>query len=167
MFNKFIDKFRRNENGTASMVVAVSMPVIIGALAVSIEAAYWMKSKKDLQVTVDLAAYAGMLEYLQEDEVSAVTAAKLDAMNNGFDFSRGSISVNFPPSSGSYVGMDALEVVISQKGNQYFSGIFGDDLINYNVRAVSALDGGDAACILTLDPSAATSFKNAGGEYIP
>ena len=94
MFTKSLHKFRNNQDGTVAMVFAVALPILIGALAVSIEAGYWMKSKTDLQVTADMAAYAGALELLTHDADDAEDAATLHAIINGYDFDKGAITVN-------------------------------------------------------------------------
>ena len=164
--NNLVQKFRGNDDGTLAMVVAVALPVIIGALAVSIEAAYWMKSKKDLQMTADMAAYAGALELLSSDYEKAKSSAKIQALYNGFDFSRGTITVNSPPTSGLYTGQEAVEVLIEQTGTQYFSAIFGDDKVNYRVRAVSATLPDGKYCALALNPSAKGAFSVTGSASV-
>ena len=162
MFNNILHNFRNNRDGTVAMVFAVALPILIGALAVSIEAGYWMKSKTDLQVTADMAAFAGALELLTYNEDEAEMAATLHAISNGYDFAKGTITVNAPPTSGAYAGLEAVEVLIEQKGNQYFSAIFGTNLINYSVRSVSAVVSDNTMCILALNETAKGAYEITG-----
>ena len=143
------------------------MPVILGALGVSIEAGYWMKTKNDFQLTADLAAYAGTIEMMNDNSAPTdqiIKMAKLDAMNNGYKFDKGQIVVNSPPTTGNFTSEDAVEVIINQKGEQYFSNIIGKDRITYKVRSVVALTGDESICILALNPTASRAFNLAGSS---
>jgi hypothetical protein len=159
-----INKVLKNNEGTSLMVFAITIPLIIGALAVSIEAGYWMQSKKELQMDADMAAYAGALELLTYDNDAAETAAVLQAMDNGFDFDKGSIVVNSPPTSGTYAGGEAVEVLIEQKGNQYFSAMFGDNKINYSVRSVAGTFPDGRYCALALNATERGAFSVTGSS---
>lgn len=160
----FLKRFAKNESGSSIITFTVALPVILSALGVTIEAGYFMKTKKDYQLTADLAAYAGTLEVKADNDDDAVKMATLDAMNNGYKFDKGQIIVNSPPSTGAYTSEDAVEVIISQKGNQYFSNLIGPDRINYRVRSVVALTGDESICILSLNRTASRAFNLAGSS---
>ncbi|RZV40872.1 MAG: hypothetical protein EX271_09290, partial [Acidimicrobiales bacterium] len=164
---KFIRRFAKNESGSSIITFTVALPVILSALGVSIEAGYWMKNKKDYQLTADLAAYSGTFEIMNDDNApnsEIVKLAKLDAMNNGYEFDKGQIIVNSPPTTGAYTSEDAVEVIINQKGEQYFSNIIGKERINYKVRSVVAITGDESICILALNPTASRAFNLAGSS---
>ncbi|NNC37903.1 MAG: Tad domain-containing protein [Hyphomonadaceae bacterium] len=168
MIEKFatrLQEFRTNTDGSTAGIVAMALPILIGALAVSIEAGFWMKSKTDVQLYADLAAYAGALELQTATPVNAKNYAKLHALDNGFDFSKGSITVNSPPTSGAHQGdSDALEVLIDQSSLKFFSGIVSDKAITTRVRSVAAMvtENGDDVCALALNTTDPSTINIAG-----
>jgi Flp pilus assembly protein TadG len=161
---RFFKRFAQDDSGSSIITFTVALPVVLSALGVSIEAGYFMKTKKDYQLTADLAAYAGTLEIQNDNDIDVVKMTKLDALNNGYEFARGQIIVNSPPSSGNYTTEDAVEVIINQKGDQYFSNLIGKDRINYKVRSVVALTGDESICILALNPTETRAFNLAGSS---
>ena len=167
MFNRLNNTLRQvaadNEGSTLS-VFAITLPLIIGALAISIEAGYWFKSKSDVQLYADMAAYAGVMELQSSNPAEARNYAKLHALHNGFSFNKGDITVHSPPITGAFQGeVGAMEVVISQSGLKFFSGIISDDSINYQVRSVAAVAStGDPACIVALNETDASTFEISG-----
>jgi hypothetical protein len=161
----FWKNFWADEEGASLVVFTVALPVIIGLLGVTIEAGYWYKSKKDLLLMADLAAYSGAMEFQEQDNPEAVISAKVDAVMNGYDFDAGALTVNSPPLTGPYKdATKAVEVIIEQKGNQYFSGMFGDNRINYKVRSVAAIVGDESVCILALNETVSRAFEVTGSS---
>ena len=165
MFNK-LKKLRSDTCGGTLAVFAVALPVILGAFAVSVEAGYWMKSKSDVQMIADMAAFAGAKELETNTVAKTKIVTKLDAMNNGFDFETGRITVNSPPSTGDYAGYDAVEVIIVQQGLKFFSGIVDDRNIQYEVRAVAATLANTEACALALSTTANNSIYATGSAIV-
>ena len=163
---KFIDKFMSDEDGAMIPFIAIAVPTVIAALAVSIEAGYWYKTKSDMQLVADMAAFAGAMELASSDKTTAINVSKLDALHNGYQPGLGSISVNIPPSSGSITSPNAVEVVMSQKGNQYFSTIFGANRITYRNRAVAEFFKGADACMLALNTTISGAFTATGSTSI-
>ena len=82
----FLNKLARDRDGGTLAVFAIALPLMIGAVVLSIETGYLNKTKSDLQITSDLAAYAGAKDLQFYTNSQAITAAKLDALQNGFDF---------------------------------------------------------------------------------
>ncbi|RZV39964.1 MAG: hypothetical protein EX271_10390 [Acidimicrobiales bacterium] len=163
---KFFDKFMLDESGATLPLFTIAVPMVIGAMAVSIEAGYWYKSKSDKQLIVDMAAYAGAMELIDSDSDTAKILAELDALHNGYDPDLGTITINNPPLSGSNTNDTAIEVIITQKGNQYFSKIFGANRITYRNRAVAELFRGSDACVLALNETVSGAFTATGSTNV-
>lgn len=163
---EFIEKFRSDDKGMALPMFTIALPLVIGALAVSIEAGYWYKNKTDMQLVADMAAFAGALELIDSDSDAAKTATILDALHNGYDASLGEITVNIPPLSGGNTSPRAVEVVMTQKGNQYFSNILGHNRITYRNRAVAEYFKGADACVIALNTTIAGAFTATGSTTI-
>ena len=159
---KLLSRLIADTSGVAAPTIAISMFSVIGMVGVSLETGYWFKSKSDLQMTADMAAYAGVVELLLYSNDEAKISAELDAINNGFESKKGTIAVTSPASSGEYTSGDSVEVTISQKGNQYFTSLFGEDKITYNVRAVAALVSTHEACILALNKTTSGAIGMTG-----
>jgi len=162
-----VKSLKSNKDGSTLTAFAITLPVLIGAMAIAVEAGYWFKSKSDVQLYADMAAYAGALELVDANERTARFAAMLDALNNGYEWDKGAIDVNIPPESGDFTDVDAVEVILTQTGTQYFSQIFSDRGVSYQVRAVAAIMPGDGnACIMALDTSTNAGSVDLGGGTI-
>ncbi len=160
--NFFCKCLIKNTSGVTTPLVALSISSLIGVLAITLEAGYWYKSKTDLQITADMAAYAGAIELANSTNDAALTAAKLDALENGYKSALGNITVNSPAASGAYATEESVEVEIRQKGTQFFSALFGEDRISYNVRSVASLVKTHEACVIALNTSVASAINITG-----
>ncbi|RZV39963.1 MAG: hypothetical protein EX271_10385, partial [Acidimicrobiales bacterium] len=155
-----------NEEGGTLAVFAVALPLLLGAVAASVETGYWMKSKSDVQMIADMSAYAGAKELERNSNDNAIKAAKVHAISNQYDFNSGTIEVNSPPLNGAYAGQDAVEVILVQQGLKFFSGIVSDDAIQYRVRAVAAVLKDAELCALSLSTPANNAFQTSGNTTI-
>lgn len=57
-------------------------------------------------------------------------------------------------------------MLIEQKGNQFFSAIFGDNKVNYSVRAVAAVYTDDRYCALALNPTSRGALTVNGSSSV-
>ena len=76
MFDRARKIFRdliSNAGGNAALVVAISMPAIIGGGGLAVDTAQWFLWKRELQVAVDQAAIAGA--WARTSSATALTAA--------------------------------------------------------------------------------------------
>ena len=160
--NIFFKQFTKNISGVTTPIVALGITSLVGILGITLEAGYWYKSKTDLQITADMAAYAGAIELASSTNTAAVTASKIDALENGYDSGIGSITVNSPALTGAYATEESVEVKITQQGTQFFSALFGDNRISYNVRAVASLVKTHEACVLALNTSVSAAIGITG-----
>jgi len=64
---RFFGNFRSNLSGNATMLVALGMPALIGGAGYAVDTAQWYMWKRELQHSVDQAAYAGALALAHED----------------------------------------------------------------------------------------------------
>jgi len=158
----FFKRLINDTTGVTAPILALSLTSLIGVLAVTLEAGYWYKSKADLQMATDMAAYAGAIELANSTNQAAIISSKLNAIENGYDFELGAITVNSPAIAGAYTSENSVEVNISQRGNQFFSSIFGANRITYNVRSVASLVKTHEACVLALNTSASGAIGITG-----
>ena len=77
-------KQRRNENGQALVMTALSMVVMLGFMALATDVGLLFHSKRNLQIAADAAATAAALDYLYNGSAtSAVSAGQAAAAANG------------------------------------------------------------------------------------
>ncbi|MER8461070.1 pilus assembly protein TadG-related protein [Mesorhizobium sp. M1300] len=158
---------RLGNNGNVAVVFALSLPVIVGGAGFGVETSYWYYSSLKLQAVADAAAYAGALEKVSGSDKSAiVSAVALSAASNGFAASAGTIEVFTPPSSGPNVAQKAVEVIVHQTLDRFFTSIFTQNAVGAQARAVALITDASKACALSLNPSAPKAALFSGSSII-
>ena len=168
LFKKYIS----DRKGASAVVFALSLPVVLGGIAMTVEIGHWRQSKARLQNAADMAAIAGARQMLfanaQESEedsrdLDVYLAAFGDAYENGFDRSTGSIVINSPPESGAYAGEPGVEVILKQKKERAFTGLFSNKEVFVTARAVALSTSGESpSCVLSLSTTAGPAVSVSG-----
>ena len=65
--SKFCRRLRKSESGNAMMLMAFAAPALVGAGGIAIDTAQWYMWKRELQHSVDQAAYAGAWALAREE----------------------------------------------------------------------------------------------------
>jgi hypothetical protein len=165
IFRIFVANFCRARGGNVATLFALSLPFIVGAAALGVETSYWFFRDLKLQSAADAAAYAGAIEKRAgSPDVDILSSAIFSAGENGFDASTGNLVVNSPPTSGAYSGTQAVEVIINQPVERYFTKLFLDKDVTEAARAVARFQATGKACILALDPSASSAVLFSGNS---
>jgi Flp pilus assembly protein TadG len=161
----------RDRRGSYSMVTALMLPVLVGSVGLGTETGLWYFDHQKMQGAADAAAYSAEIAYAAGNTAGYQTEAKAVAAQYGFvDGSGGTtVTINRPPSSGSYTAAPAaIEVIIQQPQQRLFSAVFTSSTLNVKARAVATQTTGGTSttppCMLALDPTAAgavTLFNNA------
>ncbi|ESX40113.1 MULTISPECIES: pilus assembly protein TadG-related protein [unclassified Mesorhizobium] len=95
-----LSRLRRATNGNVAVIVAFTLPVVVGGAGLGVETSFWYYSSLKLQAVADAAAYAGALEKVAgSDNPTIIAAATQSATSNNFA-TPGTIQVNTPPLSG-------------------------------------------------------------------
>lgn len=111
--------FGRDEGGQAILLVAVTMLAMLFAVGLAMDIGQLYNGRRTAQEAADAAAFAGaVVVYQQGTSSQATTAATSDASLNGYatdtPTSGTTITVNIPPTSGSYSGNSScVQVVIA------------------------------------------------------
>ena len=71
--------FLRSETGASATIIAITMPLVLGSIALAVEASLWYLTDRRLQTSADMAAYAAGLEIAagRPEQVEAAVAASL------------------------------------------------------------------------------------------
>lgn len=154
-------------NGNVALMSALAMPVLVGGAAFSVDSAYWYFRDMELQAAADAGAYAAGLEMRAGVSESDVTAAALrEAGENGFDVAKGVMVVNTPPTEGGYRRPQAVEVVLTESQERFFSGLYGRSAVQAKARAVAIYDTASNACVIALDSTAPASVSMRGSASL-
>jgi Flp pilus assembly protein TadG len=160
---------RDERDGSIFILVALAMPVVVGGLALAVETGLWYMAKRQTQLQADAAALgAARTKAAGISSVNTLrVVARNDATRNGYvDSSPNTLTVNVPPTSGSYTGdSSAVEVVIERPQTAIFSKMFGLSTATIRARGVASI-AGSPACVLALDATAGSAIQGNGAMNI-
>ncbi len=114
----------QNETGATTVLVALSVPVFVGALGVGIDTGAWYMEKQRVQQQADAAALGAARMLSAGQSASSAQAGGIrDAGRSGYVAGSGSsIVVNTPPTSGAYAGKaGAAEAIVTKQLPSLFS----------------------------------------------
>jgi Flp pilus assembly protein TadG len=166
--------FRRSEQDSGQILIltALSMTVLLGIAALSIDACYMFDKRNRLHAAADAAAKTGALEVQRDLTISNTVLqafANQQVAAHGFNPSGPTnVVVNHPPSTGPFAGnVGYVEAIVSERTNTFFGVVLGITSMNPTARAVAGSAPG-SNCIVTLggptlSPPAASP---AGGESL-
>jgi hypothetical protein len=159
-------RFRKDEDGQMLIVAALSILVLSGFLALSVDVGLLFRAKRNLQIAVDASATAGALDfYYNSSDVSARAAAQAAAAANGLTNGQSGVvvTVNTPPTDGPNSGaLGDVEVIVSQPNPTMFMKIFHFDSISVMARAVAGTPLPSKTCVYVLSPTGADAMELSG-----
>jgi hypothetical protein len=162
---------RHMERGQAAPFLAMGIFALYTVMALALDVSLWRDDQRHEQMAADSAAIAGVVEEKTSTQLSNIqSAARTDATLNGFtdNGSTLTVTVNNPPSSGSFTGnATAVEVVVKKKYNSLFSRAYGSAFQWVTARAVALRTKPSRTCILALSPSSYALTINGATVNIP
>ena len=161
-----IDDFLADQDGATYVLVALTLTVLIGMAGLGFDATIWYKDRRELQTVADLAVLGGLHARLAGEDTPGIAAMARDhAERNGFVHDTdGTVTVNSPPSSGTYIGnSDYVEVIVDMPRRLNFASLFLEsETITIRARAVSGLIGGGDNCVLALSETESRAIRFGG-----
>lgn len=156
-----LQRFARCRAANVAIISALLMPVLVGFAGLGTETAYWYSRQRELQGAADIAAYGGALVRRSGGSAAdAKTSATADAVANGWNQALGTIVVNSPPTSGAHQNTQSVEVFLTENQTPLLSRIYlGSNPIAITVRSAATMEAGGPACILGLNPTAASTVR--------
>jgi hypothetical protein len=164
---RFLANLREEKTGSALVYTALAMPVLIGAVGLSMDVGLWYMDKRSVQTIADSAAMAGALERRRLDTSATYAlveaAAQADAEANGLDLSDGyTLNVVWP-----YDGTNQkVEVEISHDADAYMTSAFFEQAFSIRARAVAKSVEGYDSCIFGLNPTEPDTIKVNGAAVV-
>ncbi len=163
-----LTRLLHDTDGGVTTYAALVLPLLVGAVGLSVDVASWHVNQRTVQSATDSAAVAGALEIMRSgDDPAILTAATSDATYNGYEPGLGdTISVNHPPSSGIATGAaDSVEIIVQRSAPIFFSSLFLGGPVDMSARAVARVEINDT-CVWALNPTARGAIKVAGGAQV-
>ena len=157
----------RDRRGAVAMIIALSVPVLFGALGLGIDAGVWYHAKRDLQSAADAAAIAATHEVARNHGNTEITAAAQTAVDkNGYPASV-IISVEAPPTSGEFAGEDAAAVQLASPAQLLFLGALSMEEFDIAANATAITDIGNADfCVMALNGTAPKALDISGSVTV-
>lgn len=168
--------------GATAVVVAICLVPLIGVMAFAIDGGLLMAQRRQVQAAADASAHAAACTLYTNNSTDngldprglARAAALAFASANGYsnDGTRSVVTVNIPPTSGTFSGRSSYaEVLVTYNQDKAFSAIWRSGSLAVRARTVARGLTAQAvpystASILLLDPSASGSLSVAGSAKV-
>ena len=152
--------------GNVAVMFGIMLPVAVGVCGLGADVGYWYYRERTLQSAADAAAYDGVVALKKGENSSQITTdATTGATNNGWSSTGGTITVNSPPTSGSYQNAYSVQVILTQNLPRFFSALYSSSQVPARASAV-ATSAGSVGCILALDHTANQAVTISGGSNV-
>ncbi len=141
-----------DRRASVSTMIGLATPVLIGFMGLAIDTTYWETAKISLQGATDQAAVAAGRAYRSDSDVTTEALSVLAAHGYVHGANGVSITVQNPPTAGSYAGNPAAILVnVTQPQTSVFAGVLRLTPPVVSARAVTAPStSGGGACIISL-----------------
>ena len=167
---------KTQRRGTVAILVAISITLLVGIVAVTLDGGLLQDNKRRVQNATDAAALAaGNMLFTNYPSIAASTpdpngqaaaAALKNAGDNGFadNGADTDVVVNIPPKSGPFTGqVGYAEVIITYRQPRYFSTVWGSTATPVVARAVAkGYWGPTGNGVILLDPTAKDALDASG-----
>ena len=154
------------EKGQATVMAALTLPVICGFLGLALDVGSFYAEKRKIQTAADASAKAAVLELKRGKRTSMLTAATAAAADYGLG--GGAVTMNFPPTSGQYIGNQKyVEVIIGQQiPTMFMRFMVSGSTVEVRGRAVAGLDGLPPAGLFILSRTRARALEVSAGSEL-
>ena len=162
-------RFLRDRRGNYAVITALLSPVLIGSAGLATEGGLWIYVHQTLQGAADSAALSAATLYSLNSQTSLDTQAQSVVATYGYTVGTAgtTVTVNRPPSTGSYAGnTHAIEVIVTTQQSRLLSSIFSTGNVTLNGRAVALPGANGTGCVLSLDPSLSGAVTSKGNSAI-
>lgn len=153
----------RSDEGQALVMGALALVVLVLMAGLGVDVGFLRYQRMQMQKAADAGAIAGAAALIYGGQVTL--AAQNDTAANGFANGNNGItvSVNNPPQSGPFSGLNAyVEVIVAQAEPTFFMRVGGFNSVNIRGRAVASSIASSSGCIYALDPVSSDAFTALG-----
>ena len=169
ILNDRLSRFWRDRRGNYALMTALISPVLIGSAGLATEGGLWMYVHQTLQGAADSAALSAATQYGLNTSASLDNQAQSVVATYGYTVGNAgtSVTVNRPPSSGSYTGNNkAVEVIVTTQQTRLLSSIFSSGNVTLTGRAVAIPGNAGMGCVLSLNLTASGGVTSKGNSAV-
>lgn len=160
---RHLARLAADRRGGVAVMLALTLPVVVGVAALAIESGLWFAERRTLQTAADAAALSGAFELTGGRRTTVTASALADGRRNA---ANATFAVRWPPVSGKYVGsMSAVEVTVSRRQTLMLSALFLGDM-SVVARAVARVGSAGDPCILALERVESSAAEFSGSADI-
>jgi len=162
-------RFLRDRRGNYAVITALMSPVLIGSAGLATEGGLWMYVHQSLQGAADSAAISAATQYGLNVNASLDNQAQSVIATYGYTVGTAgtTVTVNRPPSSGSYSGNNqAIEVIVTTQQSRMLSALFSSGNVTLTGRAVALPGNNGTGCVLSLNLTASGGVSSKGNSGI-
>lgn len=162
---RLMTRFGRDRSGGVLMLVGALMPVLLGVSALGMDASSWYMERRILQNESDLGALGGAHQAATSNDTTLITNAVDTALSdNDYTTQTGdSITVNSPPTSGSYAGKSGyVEVIMQRKAKLLLAAALLNSAGTIKVRSVAGSVSDGEHCVLSLNDTTDKALEFTG-----
>ncbi len=155
--------------GSTMVWFAVTMPMVLGATGLGIDATLWYMDKRIIQTASDSGVIAGAHVLAQGGtDAEARQAVEKEISRNDFAIAANdTITVNIPPLNGPNAGTAGLvEVIVDKQRSLYFAAFFRNEPTNIQARAVGGTRNVGGLCLLALDEDMDQALEFSGTSNV-
>jgi len=165
---KSLKAYACDRKGAVAILAAITLPVLVGGMALGTEASYWYLSQRKLQQASDLAAYAAAAQLRSgRNESKMESAADTVAGRSGARPGEDVLTMNYPPATGAFAGdNEAVQITLTRSQVRFFTLIYASDEVAISARSVAKIQDGGDACLLALDPTASGAITVTGSTNV-
>ncbi len=151
----------KSEKAAVAPMMALMFPLMVGVTGLGVDVSHWMLEKRKLQIATDAAVMSAGFEVANSrSHDQALSAATLQAENNGYSTSKGSINLAYATDSNGNV---TITGTLSQQANMWFSSMFMSSQVYVTTTAASFVQlSSGPYCILSLSPTADDAVSVSG-----
>ena len=152
-------KLWADTRGQFAVLFALITPILLASIAMAVDYTSWSGQQRKLQGIADIAALTAAKEmYLANADASQITSAADTVAQAQLALDAGSANGPLLVAASVVNGGEAVEVVVSQDRQAYFSQAVIGSLPPLSARAVARAMGGGRVCVIGLDQSASSTI---------
>jgi Flp pilus assembly protein TadG len=156
---KFLD-----DKGNVAIIVALCMPLLIGAISFGVEVGFWRYDQVRLQKIADASAFTAAV-VKRSGATDYSTPATTSATTNGYTTTTDTIAFA-TPSPATPSDSSSIQVTLTRTEPQWFTAFFTSHAEVITAKATATYASAADACILALSPSATKAVDFAGNSAL-
>jgi hypothetical protein len=158
-------RLRRNQRGNVLILVAASMPMVMGSAAMMTDTIQWALWKRELQRQADSGALAGAYALAQSKTVSS--SVTTDLAKNADPTLTVTPTIENAPTTGAFAGnAQAVRVVLQTSRALPFSRMFLSTAPTISAEATAAIVNEGEYCVVSLENTAAVGISIGGNATV-